>query len=815
MSQILRRLRRSPSFTLVTILTLAIGIGANTAIFSVVNGVLIKPLPYPEPERLVAVWQTAHGINIPQLNAAPSTYWTYREEGRTFQDIGVWQGGSATITGLAEPEQVQSLYMTDGVLPILSVPPLHGRWFTREDDRPNAARTVILTHGYWRRRFASDPSVLGRAMNIDGRPHTVIGVMPERFRFLDSRASLLMTLKLDRGKAFVGNFSYQALARLKPGVTLTQANDDVKRMLAIMPQKFPPAPGLSMKVFEQARIGPDVHPLDQDVIGDAGRLLWVLMGSIGLLLLIACASVANLMLVRTEARQQELAVRAALGADWRRLAGELFSESMGLAMAGGVIGIAMAYGAVRALVSIAPPGLPRLDEIAIEPAVLAFAVAVSLVAGVLFGLIPVLKYITPSMVGGLREGGRGNSQSRERHRARNLLVVTQVALALVLLIGAGLMIRTIHALSKVQPGFTDPDSILTLRISIPEAQVKESARVLRMENDIADRIAAVAGVRSVGIANTVVLEGRAGNDPIYAEDKLYAEGQLPPIRRYKTAGPGFFKTMGNRLVAGRDFNWTDTYNAAPVVILSENLARELWQRPEAAIGKRVRESPKGSWREVIGVVGDERDDGLHRPAPAIAYWPLLVKNMWGETERVRRDVILAIRGPRAGSQEYAREVERAVWAVNPELPIASIRTLREIYLRSTARSSFALSIMAIVGSMALLLGVVGIYGVISYSVSRRTREIGIRMALGAEQGQVRRMFLRDGLMLAGVGVAIGLAVAFGATRLMTSLLFGVSAADPVTYSVVPLCLAIAAGLASYLPARRAAAVAPVVALRTE
>jgi predicted permease len=442
----------------------------------------------------------------------------------------------------------------------------------------------------------------------------------------------------------------------------------------------------------------------------------------------------------------------------------------------------LAYGAVKALVSIAPPGLPRLDEIAIEPAVLAFAAVVSLVAGVLFGLIPVLKYVTPGMVGGLREGGRGNSQSRERHRARNLLVVTQVALALVLLIGAGLMIRTIHALSRVQPGFADPDSLLTLRISIPEAQVKEPARVLRMENDIADRIAAVAGVRSVGVANTVVLEGRASNDPIYAEDKVYAEGQLPPIRRYKAAGPGFFKTMGNPLVAGRDFSWTDTYNAAPVVILSENLARELWQRPEAAIGKRVRESPKGSWREVIGVVGDERDNELHRPAPAIAYWPLLVKNMWGETERVRRDVIFAIRGPRAGSQEYAREVERAVWAVNPELPIASIRTMREIYLRSTARSSFALSIMAIVGGMALLLGVVGIYGVISYSVSRRTREIGIRMALGAEQGQVRRMFLRDGLVLAGVGVAIGLTVAFGVTRLMTSLLFGVSAADPVTYS---------------------------------
>lgn len=811
-----RRLVRSPGFSAVTVLTLAIGIGATAALFGVVNGVLLKPLPYPEPERLVGVWQTAPGLNIGQVNASPSTYFTYREESRTFADIGVWNSGSASVTGLAEPEQIPALYVSDGLLPILGVAPLHGRLFSREDDRPKAAGTVILTHGYWRRRFGSDARAVGRVLRIDGDSYTIIGVMPAHFRFLDLQASLILPMRFDRGKAFVGNFSYQAVARLKPGVTMAQANDDVARMLGMLTSKFPVAPGLNLKMIEEARLGPDVHALEEDVIGDIGRVLWVLMGAASLLLLIACASVANLMLVRTEARQQELAVRAALGASWARQARELLTESGGLGLAAGVIGTGVAYAALRALAALAPSGLPRIEEISFGPAELLFILAISAASGLLFGLIPVIKYAaTPMLNDHLRQGGRTQSQGRERHRARNLLVVTQVALALMLLIGAGLMIRTIQAMTRVDPGFTDPAGILTLRIAITGKQAPEPERVVRMQNDIVDRLRALPGVTDASLGNSVTMDGNMSADPIFAEDKTYSEGTIPPIRRFKFVGPEYFRTMGNRLVAGRDFNWIETHTRRPVVILNEKLARELWQRPEAAIGKRVRESPKGIWREVIGVAGNEHDDGAHRPAPAIVYWPLAVGRIWDQEVAVRRNAAFVIRSPRAGSSAFLREVEKAIWAVNPELPLASVRTMQSIYSSSMSRTSLTLTIMAIAGGMALLLGVIGIYGVISYSVTQRTREIGIRMALGAAESQVRRMFLREGLVLAGVGVVCGLAAAYGAARLMSSLLFGVQPVDPLTYVLVPAGLAAAAALASYVPARRAAAMAPVAALRAE
>jgi predicted permease len=815
LSYVLRRLGRSPAFTVITLATIAISVGANTAIFSVINGVLIKPLPYPEPERLVALWLRAPGLNLKKIDAAPSTYFTYKEEGRAFESQGIWQRGSASVTGINEPEQVQALYATHEVLPTLGIQPAYGRLFTPADDQTNAPRTVILTHGYWRRRFGSDPAAVGKGIRVDGELYTIAGVMPPRFRFTEYTPSLIMPLRFDRARIFIGNFSYRGLARLKPGVTVAQANNDVARMLPLLKQKFPPPPGMSMQMLEEAGLGPDVHPLEEDVIGDVGKVLWVLMGSLGLLLLIACANVANLMLVRAEGRHQELAIRAALGAGWVRIARDLILESVTLGLAGGALGLALAYAAIRALQAAAPAGLPRIEEISIDAAVLLFALALSVVAGLLFGAVPVIKLVRPHLVGSLREGGRALSQSRERHRARNLLVVVQVALALVLLIGAGLMIRTIQAMSRVQPGFTNPEKILTLRISIPGAQVREPERVVRMQNDMVDRIAALPGVESVSFSHSITMDGRTSNDPVFAEDKVYAAAALPPIRRFKFVGPGYFQTMGNPLVAGRDFNWTEIYAQTPVVIVSERLARDLWQRPEAAIGKRIRENPKGVWREVIGVSGNEHDDGVHQPATAIVYWPVIVKQMWDDPVQVHRGVAIAVRSARTGSPGFLREVQQAVWSVNPELPIANVRTVEDIYLQSRARTSFTLTIMAIAGAMALLLGVVGIYGVISYSVTQRTREIGIRLALGAQPPEVRRMFVRDGLLLTGIGVGCGLAVALAAMRLLSTLLFGVTAADPVTYAVVPACLLAAAALACYIPARRASAVAPVVALRGE
>ena len=815
LKQVFRRLGRSPVFTLITLATLSIGIGANTAIFSVINGILLKPLPFPEPERLVSVWQTAPGINIKSLNASPSSYFTYREEGRTFEDIGLWRTGSESITGIGEPEHVDSLVVTDGVLPMLGIQAIRGRVFTRADDTPGTPETVLLTYGYWQRRFGGDANAVGRRLVVDGKARDIIGVLPRDFRFMDVRPAVVLPMRFNRAEVFVGNFGYQAIARLKPGATIAQANADVARMIPMMASKFPPAPGMSMEMMNKARLGPDVRPLRSDVVGDIGNVLWILMATVGFVLFIACANVANLLLVRAEGRQQELAIRTALGAGWSGIARELLLESATLGVLGGLLGLGVAWGALRLLIRFAPAGLPRVDEISIDGTVLAFTLGTSLFAGLLFGLVPVFKFAGPHLVNSLREGGRTLSQSRQRHRMRNALVVIQVALALILLTGSGLMFRTMQAMKRVHPGFTQPDQILTLRIGVPEAQIAEPERVARLYEEIERKLEAVPGVSSVAAVSSVTMDGNDNNDPIFLEDRPEMNDQIPPIRRYKHISPGAFHTMGNTILAGRDFTWTDIYEKRPVVLLSENLAREYWHDPASALGKRVRESPKGEWREVIGVAGNERDDGVDKPAPAVVYWPLMVRNFWGAPVRIQRGVAFVIRSPRAGSSELLKQAQQAVWSVNPSLPVADVRTVQQILNRSMARSAFTLVMLAIAAAVALVLGLVGIYGVVSYMVTHRTREIGIRMALGATGNRVRRMFVLQGLGLAGAGVGCGLAGAFALTRLMEKLLFETSPLDPATFMVVPALLVGATWLATYLPARRATLIEPVEALRFE
>lgn len=813
--QVFRRLGRSPGFAAVALLTLALGTGASTAIFSVLNGVLLKPLPFPDSESLVGVWHTAPGLNFDTLNASPSTYFVYREESRTFEDIGLWRGGSAAVTGLAEPEQVGVLQVTDGTLPIVGVQPLHGRLFVPQDDQPGAADTVILMYGFWQRKFGSDPGVIGRDMIVDGLSRQIIGIMPESFRFLTQRPALIVPIQLDRSEIFVGQFSYQAVARLKPGATIEQANADVARMLPMMYDRFPLAPGISREMFEEAKLGPNVRPFKKDLVGDIGDILWILMAAVGLVLFIACANVANLLLVRAEGRSHELAVRSALGAGRGALSRELLTDTVTLSLLGGALGIGVAYGAIRLLRYLDPANLPRLDEIAIDPTALAFALVVSLASGLLFGLVPVLKYGQPRPSAALRGGVRGSSQGRERHRTQRALVVLQVGMTLVLLIGAGLMIRTFQALRDVHPGFTNPENILTLRLTIPESVSEDHPAVARLHYDLAQSIASVPGVSSIGLTNSVTMDGSTNTDPIFVEDQTYAEGRLPPMRRYKHISPGYFETMGNPILAGRDFAWADILEMRDVVLVSENFALETWGNVTGALSKRIRENTTGTWREIIGVVGDERDDGIALPAPKITYWPFLIENFWGFPFNVDRSLIYAVRSDRAGTEALLKEVQQAVWSVNPSLPIANVRTVAETYNRSLARTSFTLVMLGIAGSMALLLGVVGIYGVISYSISQRTREIGIRMALGAQQQTVRGMFLQQGLWLVAIGIAAGFAASLPLGRFLSTLLFGVSPLDPTTYGVVSLVLVAAAVLATYLPTRRATRVEPVEALRSE
>jgi predicted permease len=812
---ILRRFLHSPLFTATTLLTLAIGIGANTAIFSVVNSILLKPLPYQDPDRLVGLWHTATGLDLKEINMCPSMYFTYREQGRSFTDVGMYNGGSISMSHIAQPEEVPVLWVTDGVLPILGVQPIMGRAFTQRDSTDGNPNTVMLTYGYWQKRFAGSKSVVGQHIIADGADREIIAVLPQGFQFMNMHPAVVGAMQFNRGKLFLGNFSYEGIARLKPGVTLAQANADVKRLIGIWLTSWPPPPGFSAQLFVDAHVGPGVRPFMRDVVGDIGNILWVVMGTIGLVLLIACANVANLLLVRAEGRQHELSVRAALGAGWGQIARDLLGESLMLGVLGGALGLALAYGALRLLAAIGPANLPRLDEIGIDPWALLFTVVVSLVSGLLFGLIPVWKYARIRPGTGLRDSSRSVSAGKERLHARNVLAVFQVALALVLLICSGLMIRSFNALKNVQPGFTKPEQLMTVRVFVPDTQVKKDDMAIRTDQEILRRVQAIAGVEDASFVNAVTMEDRNSNDVLEAEDHTVANGKVPPIRRFKFVAPGFFHTMGQKFVAGRDLDWNDIYGFRNVVVVSENFAREYWGTPGAALGKRVREGSKDDWREIVGVVQDSYDDGVQKKAPTIVYWPILLKNFWGNETMAQRSVRFVIRTKRAGSASFLSEMQKQIWSVVPDSPLAEPETMKQILDKSMARTSFTLVMLAIAGAMALILGLIGIYGVISYSVVQRTREIGIRMALGARRNQVSAMFVLHGLMLAAVGVVVGGAAALGLTKLMKSLLFGVAANDPWTYALMAAGLIFAAVVASYLPSLRAMMVDPIDALRAE
>jgi predicted permease len=815
MRHALRRLLSTPAFSLTAVITLAVAIGANALIFSVVNGVLLKPLPFADPERLVGVWHVAPGIAPGPMNQAPSTYFTYREDGEVFQDIGLWDDTSVTITGRGEPEQVDALMVTDGTLPLLGIRPALGRTFTKEDDAPGPADTAMLSHAYWLRVFNGNPTAIGQNIMVNGTAREIIGVLPADFIFLRYNPQVVLPFRFNRAEIFLGNFSYQGVARLKPGATIEQANRDVARLIPTLIDRYPLPPGFSRDMFDAVKLAPLVRPLTVDVVGDIGRMLWVLFGTVGIVLLVACANIANLFLVRAESRQQELAVRLALGAGTRRIARELLLESVLLGLAGGAIGLGLAYGGIQLLLWLRPAQLPRLSEITLDPVVIAYTLGVSVLAGLLFGLIPILKYARPQLANALKENGRGSSDGRERHRARNTLVVAQVALAVVLLVGSGLMVRTFLAMRNVSPGFVRPDDVLTLRLTIVTPMIKDPAEVARAHEQIARNLAAIPGVESVGQSSSVTMDGVTSMDPVFVEDFPPPDGQLPRLRRYKWIGEGYFQTMGNPIIAGRAIEWRDIHTKTPVVMVSENYAREVWGDASKAIGRRIRNSPKNPWREIIGVVGEERQDGATQPAPPIIYWPMQMDQFWGQAVFIQRSLVYAIRSSRLRDPGFMTSVQQAVWSVNQNLPLARVRTMREIYTESMAQTSFTLVILGIAAAVTLLLGIVGIYGVIAYVVAQRRREVGIRMALGAAAGEVQALFLRHGLVITAIGLAVGFAASAGMTRLMGTLLYEVSALDPLTYGLAIVALGGIAVLATWLPARQATRVDPAMALRGE
>jgi predicted permease len=817
----LRALRAHSTFTAVALMTLAIGIGANTAVFSVVNSVLLKPLAYPNPNELVAIRQVAPGAeglaNVADgFLLSASMYVTYDQHNHSFQAMGVWANGLANVTSMGKPEQVRNIGVTDGVLEALRVSPAVGRWLTSEDQVPNGPRNLMLGYGYWQQRFGGSRSVIGRTIRVDERPWQIVGVMPRGFRVVDTDFDLLMPLRFPRANLVLAGFGYHGIGRLKPGVTIAQANADIARMLPIWMDSWTNGPGSNPHFYERWRITPAIRPLKAEVTGSVGPVLWIVMGTIGLVMLMACANVTNLMLVRVDGRQQEIGIRASLGATSSRIAGTLLVESGILGLAGSLFGVGFAWAGLRLLVALGPGQLPRLNEIVLDGEALGFALLLALLSTLFLGLIPAFRYIRPRVGEALRSSSRTATNSRERHRSRNVLVGMQVALALVLLAGAGLMIRTFQAIHSVQPGFSDGRHLETMRVSIPATLVADAERVTRMQNDIVDKLAAIPGVSAAAFGSEMPMENfGSGWDEIFAENKT-DPNSAPPLRLYKHVSPGFFHAAGTRIMAGRDITWHEIYNQRHVVLISENLARELWGSPAAAIGKRLREFPSMPWHDVIGVVEDVRENGVTQAAPETVYWPPLMQYLFGSKKLdAWRTMTFVVRTDRSGTEGLLKQVQSAVWSVEPQLPVASVRTMQDIYDASLARPSFTLLMLAIAGIMALILSIVGVYGVISYAVSQRQREIGIRMALGARKGEVKKIFVSAALKVAAAGAAFGFAMAVGLSRFMKSLVFEVSPLDPLTFTAAPILLVIAVVLASYIPARRAASLNPVEVLKSE
>jgi predicted permease len=786
--------------------------------------VLIKPLPYPSSEELVRIRHSAAALNTDDLTGATSTmYLTYREENRTFADIGFWSDGGETLTSPDGTERVRSLRVTHGVLQAIGVQPQRGRWFTEAEHGPGSEGPdpVILSHAFWQSRFGGEAAGVGRELPINSRPSQVVGIMPRDFRFLDMspQFDVIVAVRLDPAKEAIGGFNFQALARLKPGVTPDEASADIERMLPIWLDAWPMVPGFSVtkEAIANWRIAPIVRSLKDDLVGDVASALLVLMGAIGAVLLIACANIANLMLVRADARRQEFAVRAALGAGRARIARELLVESLVLGAIGGVLGLGVAYAGLELLVAINPSNLPRLEEISVHPPVLAFTVAISLASTLVFGSITALKHALQVHVSSFG-GARGSTAGRERNATRGALVVVQVAVALVLVVSAVLMIRTFQALRDVQPGFADAAAIQTVRAWAPSELARDPTRYGRVQHEILDAIAALPGVASAAFTSGLPMEGAPFifNAPVVIDGRPLAPGDTPPPRRLKLVSPGFFETMGTRIVAGRDITWGDIEAGGRVALISEDVARELGGEPAEALGKRIRPPvDTDAWREVIGVVQNVKDDSLYAGAPSLVYFPALMENAFGGPAFGSPAIAFVIRSDRAGTATFVNEIQQAVWSVNGDVPIALQRTMQDLYAGSLARTSFALVMLGIAGSMALALSIIGIYGVIAYVVAQRAREIGIRMALGAQRGDVRAMFLRHGLALSAVGLGVGLVAALALTRLMSSLLFGIKATDVATHVAALGVILGAAALASYLPARRASAIDPMETLKAE
>jgi putative ABC transport system permease protein len=795
-----RMLVKSPTFTIVAVLALALGIGANSAIFSVVNTILLRPLPYPDPDSLVMVWEERAKAGYPRDTPSPANFISWKEQSQTLLGMSAYTNLSVSLTGVGEPERIEGQRVSASLFPLLGVEPHMGRAFLPEEDQPGGNRVAMMSHGLWQRRFGSDPNIVGKALTLNGESRTIVGVMPANFEFPSREIEIWVPIAFPPEEAARrGAHFLQVIARTKPGVSVEQAQAEMHTVAAGLQQQYPQT---------NTAVGATLIPLHEHLVGDIRPALLILLGAVGFVLLIACVNVANLLLARASARQKEIAVRIALGAGRLRLIRQFLTESILLAGMGGVVGLLLAVWSIKLLTAFIPANISQAKSISIDAGVLLFTVGISLLTGLIFGLAPALQASRFSLNDTLKEGGRDSTSGGRGGRVRNLLVVTEIALALVLLIGAGLLINSFWHLRNVDPGF-QTDHLLTMKVVLPPLKYPDTGRRAAFYDELTQRVQALPGVRAASVTTNLPLTNRGNAMGFTVEGRPEpAPGQTSSAVT-RVVSPNYFQTMGIKLLRGREFTDQDSADAPVVLVVGETMAKRFWPG-EDPVGKRLKFGSFNStaaWLSVVGVVKDVKHFELNTNDREQVY---LSYKQAGFFEP--RDLVVRTEVEPLG---LAASVRSAVWGIDKDQPVSNIRTMDEIVSESVARQRFNTLLLGIFAVVALILASIGIYGVMSYSVTQRTHEIGIRMALGAQALDVLKLTVGQGLKLVLLGLFIGLAAAFGLTRVMSSLLFGVSPTDPITFVVIPLVLFAAAMLASYIPARRAARVDPLIALRNE
>jgi putative ABC transport system permease protein len=815
--QAARSLRRSPAFTIAAALTLVIGIGSSVAIFAVLDGVLLRPLPYGNPERLVGAWHDMPSIGLMHEPQSPATYFTYLRLARSIEGIGVYREGEVNVAepgGGMEPQRVTSASISATLLPVLQLAPILGHAITEAEDRPGAPPVMLIGEEMWRARFGADPNIIGRTLDVNGIGCEITGVMPAGFHIPSAATQLWMPLQLDPVNPPPTAFAYSSVARLKPGVTVADAERDFTAVLPRAPELVPLfVPGISTRqIMDQVRPKPSLVPLRQDITGGIAGTLWMVAAAAALVLLVACANVANLTLVRADAHQREMAIREALGAGRGRMTLHVFAESAVVAAVAAVLGLAAAAAAVRSLVNAGPAGIPRLTEVRIDAGTVLFTLAVSALVAAACSLLPALRISRGSLA--RHAGGRSGTAGRAQRRVRGGLVAAQIALALVVLAGSGLLMRTFERLNAIHPGF-DPDHVSTFWISLPAARYKNETAVVGFYSRLIDRVAALPGVQVVGLTSRLPLESHGQNqNPLYPEDDPSYATTLPPLQLFTATNGDYFRAMGIPILAGRTFERMEAQRDGEAIV-SRSTAEFFWKDStgRAALGKRFRPLPTSRWYTVIGVVGDTRDATLAAPPSQAVYLPETLEQ-GGEFAQTKRTMALVVRTARERTP-IAAAVRQAVRELDPTLPTFDVRPMTAVFSAATAQLSFVILILGGAASVTLILGAVGLYGVLAYVVTLRRRELGIRIALGASPRAVAAAITRYGIVLTSAGIAVGLAMFALVARFLRAMLFGVAPVDPLTLGGSALILLAIAMLASWVPARRAARVDPAEALRAE